>query len=151
VYLSDFDLQQLDEPKLTALPVEQKDALRVKLLWDLKDARERLKANSQSNSRPPSSDLPCHGNDLAGEALEAAGEGGDAVAPEAEVSTAKAATETERCDISVPAAGTTPAAEGAKWLHQTSSVASFPQSTAAPIGANERPRSKLRGILRCST
>jgi hypothetical protein len=37
VYLSDFDLQQLDAQKLTALPVEQKDALLVKLLWDLKD------------------------------------------------------------------------------------------------------------------
>jgi hypothetical protein len=29
VYLSDFDLQQLDEQKLTALPAEQKDALLV--------------------------------------------------------------------------------------------------------------------------
>jgi hypothetical protein len=53
VYLSDFDLQQLDEQKLTALPAERKDALLVKLLWDLKDARERLKANSQTSSRPP--------------------------------------------------------------------------------------------------
>ncbi len=53
MYLSDFDLQQLDEQKLMALPAEQKDALLVKLLWDLKDARERLKANSQTSSRPP--------------------------------------------------------------------------------------------------
>jgi hypothetical protein len=53
VYLSDFDLQQFDERKLIALPAEQKEALLVKLLWDLKDARERLKANSQTSSRPP--------------------------------------------------------------------------------------------------
>ena len=66
MYLSDFDLQQLDERKLTALPAEQKDALLVKLLWDLKDARERLKGNSQTSSRPPRSDPPWHGNDRAG-------------------------------------------------------------------------------------
>jgi hypothetical protein len=38
VYLSDFDLQPLHEPPLTALPAEQKDARLVKLLGDLKDA-----------------------------------------------------------------------------------------------------------------
>jgi hypothetical protein len=61
VYLSDFDLQQLDEQKLKALPAEQKEALLVKLLWDLQEAREQLKANSQTSSRPPSSDLPWQG------------------------------------------------------------------------------------------
>jgi uncharacterized protein YaeQ len=50
VYLSDFDLQQLDAQKLTALPAEQKDALLVKLLWDLKDARERLKRGKGLNA-----------------------------------------------------------------------------------------------------
>jgi hypothetical protein len=69
VYLSDFDLQQLDGQELTALPAEQKDALLVELLWDLKDARERLKANSQTSSRPPRSDPPWHGNDRAGGGL----------------------------------------------------------------------------------
>jgi hypothetical protein len=61
VYLSDFDLQQLDEQTLKELPAEQKDALLVKLLWDLQEARERLKANSQTSSRPPSSDAPWQG------------------------------------------------------------------------------------------
>jgi len=109
VYLSDFDLQQLDEQKLTALPAEQKEALLVKLLWDLKDARERLKANSQTSSRPPSSDPPWHGHDLAGEELEAAGEAGGEVKPEAEVSAASPAAGAEPSDVAAPAAGTTPA------------------------------------------
>ena len=60
MYLSDFDLQQLDEQKLMGLPAKQKDRLLVKLLWDLKEARERLKANSQTSSRPPRSDPPWH-------------------------------------------------------------------------------------------
>ena len=105
MYLSDFDLQQLDEQKLTALPAEQKDALLVKLLWDLKDARERLKADSQSSSRPPRSDPPWHGNDCAGGELEAAGE----VKPAAEVSAASPAAGAEPSDVAAPAAGTTPA------------------------------------------
>ena len=58
MYLSDFDLEQLDKQKLKELPAEQKDALLVKLLWDLQEARERLKVNSQTSSRAPSSDLP---------------------------------------------------------------------------------------------
>jgi transposase len=105
VYLSDFDLQQLDEQKLTGLPAEQKDALLVKLLWDLKDARERLKANSPTSSRPPCSDLPWHGNDCAGGGLEAAGE----VKPAAEVSAASPAAGAEPSDVAAPAVGTTPA------------------------------------------
>jgi len=105
VYLSDFDLQQLNEQKLTALPAEQKDALLVKLLWDLKDARERRKANSQTSSRPPRSDPPWHGNDRAGGGLEAAGE----VKPAAEVSAASSAAGAEPSDVAAPAAEMTPA------------------------------------------
>ena len=37
MYLSDFDLQQLDEQKLKELAAKQKDSLLVKLLWDLGD------------------------------------------------------------------------------------------------------------------
>lgn len=58
MYLSDFDLQQMDEEKLKALPAAQKEGLLVKLRWDLKDARERLKLDSQTSSRPPRSDPP---------------------------------------------------------------------------------------------
>lgn len=105
MYRSDFDLQQLDEQKLTALPAEQKDALLVKLLWDLKDARERLKANSQTSSRPPRSDPPWHGNDHAGRGLEAAGK----VKSAAEVSAARPAAGAEPSDVAAPAAGPTPA------------------------------------------
>ena len=56
--LSDFDLQQLEEATIGELPSAQKEILLVKLLHDLKEARERLKANSQTSSRPPSSDAP---------------------------------------------------------------------------------------------
>ncbi|MGC1953324.1 MAG: IS66 family transposase [Gammaproteobacteria bacterium] len=69
--LSDFDLQQLDEQKLKALPAEQKDVLLVKLLWDLQEAREQLKANSQTSSRPPSSDVPWQGRSSEAEESEA--------------------------------------------------------------------------------
>jgi hypothetical protein len=56
VYLSDFDLQQLDEAKVSQWTPSQKEALLWKVLADLKEARERLKASSQTSSRPPSSD-----------------------------------------------------------------------------------------------
>ena len=109
MYLSDFDLQQLDEQKLTALPAEQKDALLVKLLRDLKDARERLQANSQTSSRPPSSDPPWQGPDGAGEALAATAEGAGAVVPAAAASTANAAARAESSAVVAPATGTPPA------------------------------------------
>ena len=95
MYLSDFDLQQLDEQKLTALPAEQKDALLVKLLGDLKEARDRLKANSQTSSRPPSSDLPWHGQVPEVAAWEAAAEASGEVQSDAEVSAASTAAKAE--------------------------------------------------------
>ena len=71
MYLSDFDLQQMDEEKLKALPAAQKEVLRVKLLWDLKDARERLKLDSQTSSRPPRRDPPWQRPLQEGEGAEA--------------------------------------------------------------------------------
>jgi len=62
VRLSDFDLAQLDEQTVTGLPGTQKDVLLVKLLSDLKEARDRLKADSRTSSRPPSSDNPWSGS-----------------------------------------------------------------------------------------
>jgi len=56
--LSDHDLLQLTEEELLELPEEVLRRLSVKLLYDLKDARERLKQTSRNSSRPPSSDLP---------------------------------------------------------------------------------------------
>ena len=125
MYLSDFDLQQLDEQKLIALPAEQKDALLVKLLRDLKEARERLQANSQTSSRPPSSDPPWQGHDGTKEASEAAGEVDGEVQPEAEVSAAKPAASAEPSDVAAPAAGTTPA----------SAADEKPKKPGRPLGA----------------
>lgn len=58
MHLSEVDLQQCDEAKLSALTAAQKDALLVKGWQDLKEARERLRQDSQTRSRPPSSDPP---------------------------------------------------------------------------------------------
>ena len=56
--LSDHDLLQLTEEDLLELPEEVLRRLSVKLLYDLKEARERLRETSRNSSRPPSSDLP---------------------------------------------------------------------------------------------
>jgi len=56
--LSDHDLSQLDEEELLNLPEEVLRRLSVRLLNDLKEARERLKQNSRNSSRPPSSEIP---------------------------------------------------------------------------------------------
>jgi hypothetical protein len=56
--LSDHDLLQLTEEELLELPEEVLRRLSVKLLYDLKEARERLRETSRNSSRPPSSDLP---------------------------------------------------------------------------------------------
>ena len=55
--LSDHDLLQLTEEELLELPEEVLRRLSIKLLYDLKEARERLRQTSRNSSRPPSSDL----------------------------------------------------------------------------------------------
>lgn len=56
--LSDTDLQQLDTAWALDLQPVHKDKLLVALIDDLKEARERLAANSQNSSRPPRTDAP---------------------------------------------------------------------------------------------
>jgi transposase len=56
--LSDDDLSQLNEDELLNLPKEVLRHLSLKLLNDLKDARERLNQNSRNSSRPPSCKVP---------------------------------------------------------------------------------------------
>ncbi|HLP98940.1 MAG TPA: hypothetical protein VK149_10880 [Sideroxyarcus sp.] len=115
MYLSDFDLQQFDEQKLIALPAEQKEALLVKLLWDLKDAQERLKANSQTSCRPPRSDPAWHGHAPAAEELEAAEDGGgEMVESAAEDSATSPAAAAAPSEVAAPAAETTPASAADK-------------------------------------
>ena len=55
---SDHDLLQLTEEELLKLPAGVVRRLLIKLLYDLKEARERLQQTSRNSSRPPSSDLP---------------------------------------------------------------------------------------------
>lgn len=110
--LSDFDLQQLDEQKLMALPAKQKDGLLVKLLWDLKEARERLKANSQTSSRPPRSDAPWHGTGSGEEDSEAGAEVcGDARGTEEPEENGVSATSAN--GVALSAEGKTPASAAA--------------------------------------
>ncbi|WP_349432456.1 DUF6444 domain-containing protein [Methylomarinum sp. Ch1-1] len=56
--LSNQDLSQIDEDELLNLPEEELRYLSIKLLNDLKEARERLSQNSRNSSRPPSSEAP---------------------------------------------------------------------------------------------
>lgn len=56
--LSNHDLSQLDEEELLKLPEEALRRLSIRLLNDLKEARERLNRNSHNSSRPPSSEAP---------------------------------------------------------------------------------------------
>ncbi len=58
MYLSQADLKQLDDKKVLSLSSAQKDMLLCRLLSDLKEAHDRLNANAQTSSRPPSSDEP---------------------------------------------------------------------------------------------
>lgn len=54
MHLSDHSLRQLDETYLGSLGEEALRALSVKLLDDLKEARDRLHQGPENSSRPPS-------------------------------------------------------------------------------------------------
>ena len=59
--LKDHDLRQLDEKRIRDLKVRDPEALvnlSIRLLEDLKEARERLNQNPSNSSRPPSSQAP---------------------------------------------------------------------------------------------
>jgi hypothetical protein len=56
--LSNDDLSQLDETELLNLSEAELRRISIKLLTDLKEARERLNQNSHNSSRPPSSEAP---------------------------------------------------------------------------------------------
>jgi hypothetical protein len=56
--LSNDDLSQLNEDELLNLSEEELRRISIKLLTDLKEARERLSQNSRNSSCPPSSEAP---------------------------------------------------------------------------------------------
>ena len=61
MHLKDHDLRQLDAERLHRLRLENPEALEdlsVRLVEDLKTARERLNQNPDNSSRPPSSRAP---------------------------------------------------------------------------------------------
>ncbi|WP_295404556.1 IS66 family transposase [uncultured Thiocystis sp.] len=58
MHLSDHSLSQLDETYVQALDEARLRGLSLRLLEDLKEARERLRQNPTNRSRPPSSRAP---------------------------------------------------------------------------------------------
>ena len=56
--LSEHDLKQLDEETIRSLAAENLCTLSLKLLADLKEARDRLNQSPDNSSRPPSSRAP---------------------------------------------------------------------------------------------
>ena len=68
--LSDHDLSQLDVEQLLNLPEDVLRRVSVKLLTDLKEARERLNQNSHNSSRPPSSEAPWDKNNSPNESID---------------------------------------------------------------------------------
>lgn len=56
--LNDHDLRQIDETYLRSLEPEELIRVSIRLLKDLKEARERLNQNPDNSSRPPSSREP---------------------------------------------------------------------------------------------
>jgi hypothetical protein len=56
--LSDHDLKQLDEERVRSLTAESLCILSLKLLAELKEARDRLNQSPQNSSRPPSNRAP---------------------------------------------------------------------------------------------
>ena len=58
MHLSDHSLDQLDEAYVQILDVGALRGLSLRLLEDLKEARERLRQNPNNSSRPPSSRAP---------------------------------------------------------------------------------------------
>ncbi len=74
--ISDHSLRQLDEAYVTSLDEAALRGLSLRLLADLKEARERLNQNSGNSSRPPSSQAPWEKSSaLDTEALKGVGEG----------------------------------------------------------------------------
>ena len=61
--LSEHDLKQLDEETIRSLQAEKLRTLSLKLLADLKEARDRLNQSPDNSSRPPSSRAPWEGAD----------------------------------------------------------------------------------------
>ncbi len=60
--LSEHDLKQLDEETIRSLQAETLQTLSVKLLADLKEARDRLNQSPDNSSRPPSTRAPWEGS-----------------------------------------------------------------------------------------
>ena len=72
MHLSDHSLRQIDDAYLRSLDPEALCGLSVRLLADLKEARERLNQGPTNSSRPPSSRAPWERGETAAEPDEAA-------------------------------------------------------------------------------
>jgi len=71
MHLSDHSLRQIDDAYLRSLDPEALCGLSVRLLADLKEARERLNQGPTNSSRPPSSRAPWERGETVAEPDEA--------------------------------------------------------------------------------
>ncbi len=69
MHLKDHDLRQIDEKRIGSLSAPQLRPLALKLLQDLKEARERLHENPTNSSCPPSNRPPWDNSDSDSEEL----------------------------------------------------------------------------------
>ena len=76
MHLSEHSLRQLDETYLDSLEEKALRALSVKLLDDLKEARDRLNQGPENSSRPPSSRVPWERKSGGGQTDEDVADGG---------------------------------------------------------------------------
>jgi hypothetical protein len=72
VHLSDHSLRQIDDDYVRSLGTDELRGLSLRLLADLKEARERLHQGPTNSSRPPSSRAPWERGERAEEAGEPA-------------------------------------------------------------------------------
>lgn len=72
--LSEHDLKQVDEATIRSLPAEKLRTLSLRLLADLKEARDRLNQAPDNSSRPPSSRAPWEGRSAETQENDANGE-----------------------------------------------------------------------------
>jgi hypothetical protein len=111
MHLSDHSLRQIDDAYLRSLDAEALCGLSVRLLADLKEARERLNQGPTNSSRPPSSRAPWERGETAVEPDEVA----EALPMAAEPAEAPAATGAPAAIKPVPGArkaGKQPGAPG---------------------------------------
>jgi len=131
MYLTEKDLRQIDETYLSALPAEALLRVSVRLLGDLKEARDRLNQTPDNSSRPPSSRAPWDGAAV----YEEVGAAAEAVALLA--ATAEGAEAAEEAETSEAQPSQPPKKRSRQAGHQKGAAGHGRQVTLAVTGEQE--------------